>query len=79
MELKPVTSTLVAGYAYDPAKAVLTIKFNDAPYVNHYRDVKPETFAEFEAADSKGKAFGQLIRGRFDFSREEVADKAEES
>lgn len=76
--LTPVKSTLIAGYAYDRDAQVLTIQFNDAPYVNHYRDVPPEVAAEFDAAESKGKVFGQAIRGKFEFSREHIeATKSE--
>jgi len=77
--LKPVQgSSQIAAYGYDAASQVLAVQFmNSRGFIYQYREVPPEVAAEFEKAESKGKAFGALVRNRFDFNRIEVGEPAD--
>jgi hypothetical protein len=65
--LKPVTSAAMLAYAYDPGQQVLTIRFGPGK-VTRFADVPPEVGAEFDAAESKGRAYHALIKGRYSVS-----------
>jgi hypothetical protein len=55
----PVESSALKGYKYDPAaKEFEAITTGGQRYV--YGDVSPDDVAKFEAADSKGRAFGDI-------------------
>ncbi len=73
--LKPVQgSSQIAAYGYDAASHVLAVQYVNSPaYVYHFRGVSPETAEKIDQADSKGKAFASLIRGKHEFTRIEVA------
>jgi hypothetical protein len=62
--LTPVNSQAMLAYGYDPASQTLAIRFGEGK-VTHFADVPPEVGAEFEAAESKGRAYHALIRGKF--------------
>lgn len=63
--LTPCTSSAVAAHGYDQAQRVLAVKLTSGK-VYHYADVDPETAAAFAGAESIGKAYGSLIRGKFE-------------
>ena len=63
--LTPCNSSAIQAFGYDPTSQTLALRFS-ATKVHHYSGVSPELAAEFEAAESKGKAYGSLIRGKFD-------------
>ena len=63
--LTPCTSSAVAAHGYDPAQRVLAIKLTSGR-VYHYADVDADTAAAFAGAESIGKAYGSLIRGKFE-------------
>ena len=65
IRLKQVTSTLVQAYAYDQATQVLAIQFMRKPEVVHFKDVPPGVGLAFDAAESKGKAYHALLKGKF--------------
>lgn len=74
LALQPVTgSTQIKAFVFDPLTQVLSVQFHNSAFVYHYREVPVDVAREFEKAESKGKAFGQLIRGKFDFSRVNTA------
>lgn len=77
--LTPVpNSSLVAAFGYDAAAGVLALQLANTPgYVYHYRGVDADTAAAFEKAESKGKAYGALIRGKYDFARIDTTAEAE--
>lgn len=64
-ELKSCNSSAIKQYGYDAASRTLAIMFNNGT-LRHYPDVPADIGQQFEAAESKGKAFATLIRGKFD-------------
>jgi len=62
-------SSQIAAEAYDPVNRVLTLKFHRTPALYHYLEVPPEVHQQFMAAESKGKAFGALIKDKFTFQK----------
>lgn len=58
------SSAIVKAYGYDMATNTLSIRFPDGA-VYLYSNVPQDTYDEFCAAESKGKAFASLIRGKF--------------
>jgi len=74
--LKPVTgSTQIASYGYDATSQTMSIVFHRSTKRYDYPDTSPEDAAKFEAAESKGKAFGSLFKGRT-FEKVETAPDA---
>jgi len=63
--LTPVKSSALKAHGYDPAGRTLAVHLTSGK-VYHYKDVPPETAAEFAAAESIGKAFASMIRGKFE-------------
>lgn len=62
--LQPVDSAALKAYAFDPASQTLFIQFPSGN-VYAYPEVSTDTWAAFQAADSKGKFYGQHIKGQF--------------
>lgn len=64
----PMTATPESGqigaYGYDASSKTLAVQFKNGLKVYLYPNVEPETAAMFTGADSKGKAFFALIKGR---------------
>jgi len=59
----PVNSNQVKAIGYDATTQTLACCFTRGPgHVYHYPGVAPELHAEFMAAESKGKFFGQHIK-----------------
>lgn len=74
-EWTKVESNNVAVYHYDVEAKVLRVRFHSAPGVIYrYEGVEPEVMQEvFVApAESIGRAFAKLIRGRYPTTKEEV-------
>lgn len=69
-------SSMVQAFAYDTAQQVLAIRFRDSPYVHLHKQVEPEVAENFAAAESKGKAWHALVKGRYDVTavRADVGD-----
>ncbi|CAB4158463.1 KTSC domain containing protein [uncultured Caudovirales phage] len=66
IHLKPITnSSMVAGHGYDPDARMLAILFVGNPSPTYYREVPEEVAEQFASAPSLGKAFHQLIKGKF--------------
>lgn len=75
--LTPVTSSQVKAIGYDPMTKTLACQFvHGAGHVYHYPNVEPKVHADFMAAKSIGKFFGQNIKN-LPFEKYE-APKAEE-
>lgn len=67
--LKPVTgSAQIGAYGYDPATRVFAVVFHGSG-AYYFQEVPPATAEAFDLAESKGKAFHSLIKGRFEFTR----------
>lgn len=63
--MKPCDSSQIATHGYDPVTKTMALQFKQkngttVPY--HYANVSPEMYAEFEAAESKGRFFGQRLK-----------------
>jgi hypothetical protein len=59
----PVSSHQVAAVGYDAERKTLAVTFtrgNGAIY--HYPNVEPQLFADFIAAESKGRFFGSHVK-----------------
>ncbi len=75
----PCESSQIHSWGYDPARRTLGVRFHTkgkniaepaAPTEYHYFDVPPDTADAFAAAESKGSAFGKLIRGVFHYEKQ---------
>lgn len=62
--LKPVVSAAMLAYGYDAASQTLAIRFGPGK-VAHFAGVPADTAAAFDAAESKGRAYHSLIKGKF--------------
>lgn len=61
--LTPVTSSQVKAIGYDPATKTLACQFAHGPgHLYVYPNVEPKVHADFMAAESIGKFFGQHIK-----------------
>lgn len=69
-----VQSTALKAWGYDPASQVLAIRFKPGQ-VTHYKGVPQDVADAFEAAESKGRAVGQMLRGVYE--TEAVLDETE--
>lgn len=74
--LTPCSSAAVKAYGYDPVSRTLALRFG-AGKVHHYKDVPPDVFESFEAAESKGRAFASFIKPA-GYAVEVVADDEKE-
>lgn len=68
MKWTPVESSAFWAAAYAEGKAWLYLLFRSGE-VYRYFDVPRRHYQEFLAADSKGRYFGNNIRGRFRYER----------
>jgi len=64
IELKPVASSAIAAFGYDPDSRTLAVQLTSGKRYD-YAAVPPETAEAFEKAESLGRAYGSLIRGKF--------------
>lgn len=67
-------SSQVSGFGYDATTQTLAVQFPGRGAtpgsIYHYSAVPPEVFADFQAAESKGKFFGSKIRGHFSYEKQ---------
>lgn len=57
-------------YSYEPADQSLTVTFeNGSSYI--YAGVPADVYAQVEAAESKGKAFNELVKGKYQVTKAE--------
>jgi hypothetical protein len=61
----PVQSSMLESVGYDAAQRVLNVRFKRSAYVHPTLDVPPEIHAELMAAPSIGRAYNELVRGKF--------------
>lgn len=62
--MTPCESSQIQSYGYDAASKTLAVHFHRGAKVYLYQNTEPELAAKFTGAESKGKAFGQFIKGR---------------
>lgn len=62
--LKACDSSQIQSYGYDAATKTLAIHFRAGKNVYTYPGFEPEQFAAFDGSESKGRHFGQHIKGR---------------
>ncbi|NKF21536.1 KTSC domain-containing protein [Solimonas marina] len=67
---QPVTSSNLKSVGYDASAKVLEVEFTNGS-VYQYDGVPSETYSALLGAESIGKAFGTLIRGKFTHRRME--------
>lgn len=61
--MTPVESHQVAAIGYDAARRTLQVTFTRGPgHAYQYPNVEPRLHADFMAAESKGKFFGEHIK-----------------
>lgn len=75
--LKPVKSSAINGYGYDPENRVLAVQWKGGA-THHYKDVSPADHAALEAAESKGSHLMQHIVPTFDQERVDAYAKTED-
>jgi hypothetical protein len=68
MQWQLVESKMLSAVAYDGQRCTLYVRFLSGE-VYRYFDVPARTFADFLAADSKGRYFLASIRDRFAYER----------
>lgn len=72
--LTPCSSSQIAAHGFDPATGTLALQFKrkgpDGTRIGgsmyHYTGCSPELYAEFCAAESKGKFFGERVKNNKD-------------
>ena len=79
-DLQPVTSSAISAIGYSPAAQTLFIKFPSGN-VYAYPEASTDLWASFQAAESKGKFYGQHIKGKLTGSpvKPDAADDGEGS
>ena len=62
--LTPVQSSNLAAIGYDAEARELRVQFQSG-HIYSYVEVPPETWAQFQAAESKGRFYGAEIKGKY--------------
>ena len=75
--MTPCTSSNIQAYGYDAASQTLAVQFVGSGSTYHYPGVPAEKYAEMQAAESKGRFFGQQIRPNFKGEKQEPEEKQE--
>jgi len=63
--MTPVTSSNIKAVGHDPKSLTLAVHFLSGPEPCYFGPVPAEVAAQLAGAESVGKAFGQLIRGKW--------------
>jgi lysyl-tRNA synthetase, class II len=66
-------SSQIEAIGYAPAYHTLAVQFKSSGAVYHYFAVPIEIWDGFQAAESKGKYFGKVIKGYYEYQRQEGA------
>jgi hypothetical protein len=66
--LQPVTSSLIAGVAYDFETATLHLRLRSGEHYDYFA-VPRSTYEALMTAPSKGRFYGSHIRDRFPYAR----------
>lgn len=73
----PITgSSQIVGAAYDLATHTMFVQFTGGS-IYEYAGVPNDVADAFNAADSKGKAFGALIRGKYPTTKQPAPEAAD--
>jgi len=70
MSHRPVESSTIASYDYNPLTHQMEVRFKNGS-LYRYSDVDQDTVKAFEEAESKGGFLHQRIRGVFPFEKGE--------
>lgn len=65
IELKPVTSSNLAAWGYDPEQQLLAVQFKNSTDVHHHEGVEPEKVEDMAKAESIGSFYAKSIRGHY--------------
>ena len=65
IELKPVTSSNLAAWGYDPLTGLFAAQFNGSTDLHHYEGVPVEVAAGMDEAESVGSYFAKNIKAKF--------------
>lgn len=64
-ELKPIKSSLIAAYSYDPNSYILNVVFKSG-VEKAYKEIKPDVMAKvFQSGGSVGSKFHRFIRSQY--------------
>lgn len=69
MRRKPFDSSAIASVGYDRDREELEVEFRSGNVYRYFR-VPEEVYEELLRASSKGRYFGENIRGQYDSARE---------
>ncbi len=76
--LTACASSQISGYGYNAESQTLALSFPGRgatpDVVYHYFDFPAEAWADFQAAESKGKFFGAHIKGKFAYEKQPDAE-----
>lgn len=64
----PVSSSVIKTVGYDPARRILDVELR-SERVYRYREVESAVYAEFMAAESKGRFFNEHIQHAYECER----------
>ena len=67
--MKPVQSSSIAAYKYDPETQTFSVQFVRAAQIYDFFEVPESKVKEFEDAESKGKWFAANIKEKFRFEK----------
>ncbi|HJX28434.1 MAG TPA: KTSC domain-containing protein [Thermoanaerobaculia bacterium] len=70
MRRNPVESSAISSVGYDPRRETLEVEFRSGTIYRFFA-VPAEIYKDFLRSSSKGRFFGQRIRGRFDSTRDQ--------
>lgn len=76
--MTPVESSQIHSLGHDPATNTLAIRFkgkNGPGSLYHYPNFTADQFAAFQKAPSKGRHFGQYIKGHKDHPHSKINEE----
>jgi len=64
IDREAIESSNLSSLGYSPERQVLAVEFKNG-LILHYSGISPDLAAEFYCAESRGRFYGQRIRGKF--------------
>lgn len=65
IDMKPVASSNLAAWGYDPVASLFAVQFKNSPDLHHYEGVPVDVAAGMGEAESPGSYFAKSIRANF--------------